>query len=144
MEPVGRKEQGNRHGAVGGRSRREEQEVTPGTEELEQLRRGEQKRMDSERRFQSSGSGEEEGRGKAKGRKENAPNKSLSDFPDARMFPVGRKKAGEDWGPQEQGCQGGGGRLRAPGGSMKTTAPPFRSSLPLMQPVVPMPASRQQ
>ena len=76
MEPVGRKEQGNGHGAVGGRSRREEQEATPGAEELEQLRRGEDKRMGTERRFQSSGSGEEERRRKEKGRKEALPFRS--------------------------------------------------------------------
>ena len=73
LEPLGKKKQGNGQGAVGGRSRREEQEVTSGAKELKQLRQGLQDRVTTERRFQSFDSGEveeEEGRRKETGKKE--------------------------------------------------------------------------
>ena len=116
LEPLGdrEKEQGNGQGAAAGRSRREEQERT----RMGQLRRGQDERAGW--RFQSSASGEEEGRRKEKGW--SAPNKSLTDFPGARMFPVGREE---------------GGRRR----DVKTTQPPFRSNSTMMQQKVGMPAA---
>ena len=123
-EPLGRKEQGNEAGAAGVRSRREEQDL--------QLRQGDKnKRKRPGRRSQSSGSGEEEEegrRGREKGRKEDAPNKSLPDYPGVSLFTVRREEGGEEQGPQELGGLGGRSRLAAPRGLKKTTAPPFRSS----------------
>ena len=118
-EPLGNKEQGNGQGAAVRESRREEQ-----------LRQGREKRKrPADRSSQSSGSGEEEeeGRGKEKGRKEGSPIKSLEDYPDVMMFPVGRTEGGEEQGPP--GGQEALSRLGAPQlGLRKTTALPFRSN----------------
>ena len=112
-------------------------------EQEEQLCRGRDKRKRTDCSSQSSGSGEEEEEGrreKEKGRKENAPNnKSLVDYPGIRMFPVGRQEGGEEKGRQE----GGRSRLGAPGG-LKTTAPPFRSSLLLLPRTVSTPVAGQR
>ena len=116
--PLGSKEQGNGQGAVVGRSRGEEHE--------EQLRQGGEKRKrPSDRSSQSSDSGEEQ-EGREKERKAGSPSKSLEDYPDVMMFPVGRTEGGEEQGPP--GGQGAVSRLAVPLGLRKTTALPFRSS----------------
>ena len=101
-------------------------------EQEEQLRQGGDKRKRPvDRSSQSSGSGEEEEegrRGREKGRKEDAPNKSLPDYPGVSLFTVRREEGGEEQGTQELGGLGGRSRLAAPRGLKKTTAPPFRSS----------------
>ena len=108
-------------------------------EQEEQLRQGEDKRKRPvDRSSQSSGSGEEEEEGRReKGRKENSPNNSLQDYPGVRMFPVGRQEGGEVEGAPGLGGQGGSSRIGAPRG-LKTTAPPFRSSM-LLLPMVSAP-----
>ena len=125
MEPLGHKEQGNGQGTVGGRSRREEQERTSGASGLEQLCQEGYK--SPEQRSWSSGSGGEE---KEKGRKERAQDKVQASNPGVRVL-TGREE-GQREGLQGLGYPEEGIRSGAPWGQMKTTVPPFRSSLLLL------------